>query len=332
MRKVNSRAQDPKHAQIPTAPFYVLLVALFALYLYFQAVPFLALLFGLLLMVVFVLLIVFEIVGSVKEEGFLRSVLEMAFAIAIVLLLWYGAKALLRTAYPLDVVPSCSMQPSLNRGDMILLQGVTNVKDLNAPVVGVSEPAFARMSNNQSDEFLECVAYKSSDGRLYTSQMLGQGYSVGLYDPLTGGIIPQAAQSGNLVQYTCGTTRVSFSNGTTGTEAYTAAVTIAGTTIIGDKNNSVVVYQTSPLDLFYKLGDDYVVHRLYAIINASGNYYLLTKGDNNPGLDMQFENYPIGISDLQGKVIASVPYLGYIKLIFVKSFTEPAGCNVTMSD
>jgi hypothetical protein len=102
--------------------------------------------------------------------------------------------------------------------------------------------------------------------------------------------------------------------------------------VIGDRNNSVVVYQTTPSDQFYKYGDSYIVHRLYAVINASGSYYVLTKGDNNPGLDMQFGNYPASLNALQGKSIASVPYLGYIKLIFTQSYTEPAGCNATLSD
>ncbi len=93
-----------------------------------------------------------------------------------------------------------------------------------------------------------------------------------------------------------------------------------------------MVYQTVPSDLFYKFGDSYIVHRVYAIINASGTYYLLTKGDNNPGLDMQYGNYPANLSQIQGKVVASVPYIGYIKLIFSESYTEPAGCNATMSD
>jgi signal peptidase I len=331
MQRKSRHKASPKRKQVSTLPLYILLIALFILYLYFQAVPFLALLLGLLLLIVFVLLIVFELAGSVQEEGLTKSVFEIAMAIAVVFLLWYSVRILLHTAYPLDVVPSCSMQPHLNRGDVILLQGITNISELHAPIVEVSKAAYAQMNGDINGEFLACVAYSNSSGKLVTSQMLEPGYTVGLYNEVTGKIVQQGAQGSDLVQYTCGTSQVTFSNGTTGTEAYTAAITISGTTIIGDRNNSVVVYQTTPSDLFYKLGDSYVVHRLYAIINASGSYYLLTKGDNNPGLDMQFGNYPVNMSQLQGKVIASAPYLGYVKLIFAKSFTEPAGCNVTMS-
>jgi hypothetical protein len=332
MHKKSSRHKaGPKRKQVPTLPLYILLIALFVLYLYFQTVPFLALLLGLLLFIVFVLLIVFELAGSVAEEGLTRSVFEIVIALAVVFLLWYSIRILLHTAYPLDVVPSCSMQPHLNRGDVILLQGITNISELHAPIVEVSKAAYAQMISGINVELLACTAYNTSSGNPATSQLLKPGYAVGLENEVTGKIVQQSAQSNNLVQYTCGTSQVAFGNGTTGTEAYTAAITISGTTIIGDRNNSAVVYQTVPSDAFYKLGDSYVVHRLYAIINASGSYYLLTKGDNNPGLDMQFGNYPVNMSQLQGKVIASAPYLGYIKLIFAKSFIEPAGCNTTMS-
>jgi hypothetical protein len=94
----------------------------------------------------------------------------------------------------------------------------------------------------------------------------------------------------------------------------------------------VVVYATIPQDYFYQLGDGYIVHRAYAVINASGNYYVLTKGDNNPGLDLQYGNYPAKLNQIQGKVLYSIPYLGYLKLVLSNSFSEPSGCNSTLSD
>ena len=118
-------------------------------------------------------------------------------------------------------------------------------------------------------------------------------------------------------------------NGSIAQEASVTSITIGNTTITGDKNNSIVVYQTIPQDSFYKLGDSYIVHRVYAILNVSGTYYTLTKGDNNPGLDIQYLNAPANISQVGGKVIGSVPYLGYVKLILSNNFVEPTGCNYT---
>ena len=120
-----------------------------------------------------------------------------------------------------------------------------------------------------------------------------------------------------------------FSNGTVKSEAYTTAITIGNTTIRGDANNSVVVYGTVPGDLFRSYGDAYIVHRVYAVLRTGSTYFVLTKGDNNPGLDMQYSNYPASASSLQGIVVASIPYIGYLKLALSGSFTEPTGCNYT---
>lgn len=331
MPEVRKRGKKPG-GRFGTTPLYILLAVLFVLYLYFQGVQFLALLFGLMLFIVFVILVVSEFAASVSEEGMWRSVAEIAVAIGLVFVLWVAASALLHTSSPLNVVPSCSMLPHLNRGDVILLQGVTNINQVHAPVVSVSNASYARMLSGIGGEFLACVAYSNSTGRVVTSQILKQGYSVGLYNQVSGTIVPTFSQAGNLVQYTCGTGQVTFANGSVATEVYTTAISIGGTVIIGDRNNSIGVYQTAPSDLFYKLGDSYVVHRVYAVINASGSYYLLMKGDNNPGLDLQYGNYPVNMSRLQGTMLASVPYVGYVKLIFSNSFTEPAGCNATLSN
>jgi signal peptidase I len=42
----------------------------------------------------------------------------------VVIAVWFSLQFFLATKYPLDVVPSCSMLPSLQRGDMLLLQGI----------------------------------------------------------------------------------------------------------------------------------------------------------------------------------------------------------------
>ncbi len=77
------------------------------------------------------------------------------------------------------------------------------------------------------------------------------------------------------------------------------------------------------------------MHRVYAIINESCTYYVLTKGDNNPGLDIQFGNYPILLQRsnnyIEGKVIFVAPYIGYLRLIFSSQLSEPQGCNTTIT-
>ncbi len=311
-------------------PYYIVLVVMFISYILFQSAWFGAIL-GILVFVLIIAIFVMELSHGVKEEGYKRNVMEIVAAVVVVLVLWFGLKALLHTNSPIDVVPSCSMLPALQRGDMILLSGI-NQTGIEAPLVNVSPTAWDRTLNNLSSESLQCVAYKKIGSQLYVSQLVEPGYSVGLVE--TGGInvrvVPNNTTVGGLIGYGCGTADIKFQNGTVGHEAYTKSVTVGNHIIEGDSNNTIVVYETVPQDLFYKLGDAYVVHRVYAVVDAGGTYYALTKGDNNPGLDIQYSNYPPNMSQIEGKVIGSVPYLGYMKLILSGSYKEPSGCNSTL--
>jgi signal peptidase I len=318
--------------KINTLPLYIALVILFILFIYFQGRGALSAVFGIALFITLIVLIVIEISVGVEQEGAVKNIIEIVAAIMIVVVFWFSLRAVLHTSYPIDVVPSCSMLPHLKRGDLIVLYGIRNISKLDAPIVNIRTIDYNKFNGNITNEFLYCVAYQINGNRISISQVVKPGYSIGLYRPTGNGgeIVPSAYQAGALIQYTCGSRQILYNNGTTAEIAYTTSVTINGTTIYHDTNNSIVVYSTIPSDYFYRLGDNYIVHRAYAILNVSGNYMVLTKGDNNPGLDLQYGNYPASISGVQGKVIASVPYLGYLKLALSNSFVEPAGCNSTI--
>ncbi|MDE1833536.1 MAG: hypothetical protein KGH58_03910 [Candidatus Micrarchaeota archaeon] len=314
-----------------TMPLYAILFILFALYIFYQGTPSFSTILGIALFAVIVILIALEVINGFREEGYKKNVIELGLAIAIVLVAWFVLKFALNTANPVDVVPSCSMLPVLNRGDMVVIQGVTNPSALKAPIINVTAQQYRSFISNLTGEQLQCVAYKQTGNNVVVSQLVPQGFQVGLYkgSSLLGGaqIVPPSGQAGNMVQYSCGIADIKYSNGTTAQEAVTTGITVNGRQVSGDPNNSVVVYQTVPRDYFYQLGDNYIVHRVYAVINASGTYYALTKGDNNPGLDLQYGNYPAELRYVQGKVIADIPYLGYLRLILSSNFNQPAGCN-----
>ncbi len=322
-----------KKNAITTWPLYILLVAAFILYILYQSNAALAIIFGIVTVVILVMLIGLEVVNGSKQEGKLKNALEILLAIVIVIAIWFAMQFILHTKYPIDAVPSCSMLPALQRGDLILLQGA-NASMIKAPVVDVTPSQVQGMLNNIANESLECVAYRINGRTANISQVVLPGYSIGLFkqEQTGGNIIPNASQGNNLVKYQCGITNVVFTNGTRLEEAYTQSITVGNSTITGDHNNSIIVYETVPQDLFYQEGASYVVHRVYAILNADGNYYYLTKGDNNPGLDMQYENYPEIQSYVQGKVIGKLPFLGYLKLILSGTLSQPSGCNSTLQD
>ncbi|MGC8495687.1 MAG: hypothetical protein ACP5MX_00550 [Candidatus Micrarchaeia archaeon] len=320
------RNMQKKSKELKIWPLYVILIALFITYVFSQRYQAFAIITGTGTFFVLLIIIVLEFMNGVKEEGYAKNIVEIVGAVILVLIGWLAIGFVLHTPTPINVVPSCSMLPYLHRGDMIAIRGITNINQLKAPIVNMSSSQFNSMYSDASEEFLSCVAYNRTPNGIMVSQYFKPGWSIGLYSGRLNTIISQSEQVGP-VRYTCGLRDIEFQNGTIMQEAYTTSISIDNHTIKGDMNNSVVVYKTIPQDSFYQYGDAYVVHRVYAIINASGNYYALTKGDNNPGLDMQYGNYPISMNDIEGEVIASVPYLGYLKLILSNSFSRPAGCN-----
>ena len=313
-------------------PLYVLFAILLVLYIRFSSYGLASSALGISAFAVLIIIIGFELVDGINRSNVVRETTEIVIAIAIVIGLWLFLRFALNTATPLDVVPSCSMLPYLQRGDMIAVRGI-NITKLNAPIVNVSRASFGIMEGNIGSEFNACVAYKNYSAGVLVSQIVKPGYAVGLLATGSGPehILPNASQSQNLIKYYCGERKVNYSDGVSYNEAYTEAIQIGNTVIRGDRNNSIIVYSTVPQDAFYMDGDAYVVHRAYAIINASGRYYALTKGDNNPGLDIQYGNLPINQSKVNGKVVGSIPYIGYLKLILGGSFAQPAGCNYTIT-
>ena len=101
-------------------------------------------------------------------------------------------------------------------------------------------------------------------------------------------------------------------------------------------SSDIVVYNSSFKNLE-------IIHRAVIKIRSNGEYFVLTKGDNNPSLDQDCGSvdelllpgspngqivtskscpspYPVSLSDVRGKALVWLPYLGYIKLLLVDSW------------
>ena len=57
------------------------------------------------------------------KSDYMKTILFLILMIGIVFAFWYGLKAVLKTEYPLLAVASGSMTPTLNVGDLIVVQG-----------------------------------------------------------------------------------------------------------------------------------------------------------------------------------------------------------------
>ncbi len=327
---ISKKSKDiSKNAQITTWPMYILIIILFFVYILLQHNPVASATLGITLFALIIILVAIESINIVKENKSSRKkdIIEIAAALIIVAVIFLGLDVALGTYYPLDVVPSCSMLPILQRGDLVVLSG--RLHNINAPVINVTQSMYSSFIKNFStNEVRECVAYN------YSSHSINQFFNPGdaiilvqLNDST--GRYSIVNQSQSLIKYYCGTRTIKYFNGTARQVAYTNSIKIGDRIINTDANNTVIVYKTVPNDSFYRMGDTFIVHRVFAIINVSGTYYYLTKGDNNPALDLQYGNYPSNASFIEGKVIAAIPYLGYLKLVLSRSIEEPYGCNFT---
>lgn len=97
----------------------------------------------------------------------------------------------------------------------------------------------------------------------------------------------------------------------------------------------VFTYRPSPSEInigdvivFRASSNKLIIHRVVDVKIIGGNYYYVTKGDNNYGPDIIYfdlvGNQPLGVSynRVVGKVLSlndmvvKIPYLGYISLWF----------------
>ncbi len=308
-------------------PLYLLFLVFMILYIATQG-SLLSTIFGAVAFFLILIILAMEFIYGGRESGYVKNIVEVLIAIGIVAVFWIILIVVLHTQNPINVVPSCSMLPVLHRGDMVVLYG-TPINRLRAPVVDVSRAQAQQIFSSASSPAV-CLAYRHSGSSVQISQMVQPGFSVGLFTYSGGRYSLARQQNGSAISYSCGTIPVHFNNGTTGYEAYTASVRIANTNISENLNNSVIIYKTMPQDSFYSAGDAYIIHRAYAILNQSGTYYVLTKGDNNPGLDIQYGNLPSPQSYVEGQTVLTLPYFGYLKLVISGQLAQPAGCNSTV--
>lgn len=299
--------------------------------------------FGAIAFVLIIITLVAEFRISIKQEGARQSVYEIIAAIVAVVVVWLILGIALDTTSPLNVVASCSMLPSMHRGDLVVLHGISNMSQFlsshSIPVANVSSSNFSNMIANMDSEFLAYYFYSPSNRSdiaeisnnpnlplgLYNTRCLDTYGYTGQYSYYYTCAVSSEEQKSNLVQYNYSLPEISI-NGNISRIASVSNIEIAGQEIAENYSNPIMVYKTTPNDSFS--GD--IIHRLYAAINTGNGYYLLTKGDNNPGLDMEFGNYPIASNDVVGYVVADIPYLGYLKLILSGQLSEPSGCNYTI--
>ncbi|MDE1828665.1 MAG: hypothetical protein KGH65_05900, partial [Candidatus Micrarchaeota archaeon] len=179
------KAQPPK--PIPLWPFGILLVILIALYSLQNSI--IVGIAAFVLFIVIIVLILKEVKDEVAEKGSKQSFKEIAMVLGAVIVIWVALIVILQTSSPLNAVSSCSMLPALQRGDGIVLHGISNftqfTRSNHLPVFNLSAQQFALLQNNMANEFVSYYAYLNGNRSKITS-VLPPGnnftYSVALYN------------------------------------------------------------------------------------------------------------------------------------------------------
>lgn len=72
------------------------------------------------------------------------------------------------------------------------------------------------------------------------------------------------------------------------------------------------MYGIDDVITFVKAKGELVTHRIVEIVDEDGVVTYTTKGDNNNAVDV----FPVLIDDVKGKVIFTLPYIGYVIAFF----------------
>lgn len=266
-------------------------------------------------------IVLMEIREGARSRGWKEEALDTLKALLFALVLWFGLGFVLQTSSPISAVASCSMLPNLDRGDFVIVQGGQPVSAYN---LTMSSADFDALRGGTAD-----VRY---DGRAF--QVKG---SMGSFCQVSNDPVCQAFRKDP----------GAFSESRGPLQFHYTLCSIRQT---GDRvpcvdslryqdrdypvrtSNDILVYSPRPADVYALIGD--IVHRTYVVVNVNGNVYYLTKGDNNPILDLQVYHYgfdrgnePIAQDQAKGHVVLRVPWLGYFKLFISGLFANDPNCQ-----
>ncbi|MDD5171850.1 MAG: hypothetical protein PHF60_02325 [Candidatus ainarchaeum sp.] len=289
---------------------------------------FVPIILALLIVVEIAIFVGMEVKEGAQKHGWKHEVVDTLIALAVAVGIWYGLSFVLNTPSPISGVVSCSMLPNLQRGDFVIVQGA----EIKAHEISMTQTELDSLTSARS-----FVVYpggnESLEGSLFPYCTLNRNSEMCqafIKSPET-----VTEQKGPFTYHyeRCG---LAISNGASLTEPCLKSVTFKGQEYLTNFSNDVIVYQPVKGDLFSYVGD--IVHRAMFRIDVDGKSYYLTRGDNNPVLDIQQFDYSSGLGNhpppqenVRGRVIFRIPWLGYFKLFISGYFDEDQQCRTQLS-
>ena len=276
-----------------------------------------------------------EVKQGASKNGWQHEIIDTIVAFCVAIAVWYSMQYLLHTNSPISAVVSCSMLPNLQRWDFVIVQGAA----INAYEIQMTRKELDSLSGPST------IQYGENSEKNQT--IIGSIYSYCI-DKKTKGIneevCDQFIKNPQNIRETKGALTYTYESCTVerptgnGVEPCVKSIIFHGQGYLTNFSNDIIVYQPPKGDLYSYVGD--IVHRAYFKINvtdsdSADDTYYLTRGDNNPILDLQVYSYdnalgntPIPASQSRGKVLLRVPYLGYFKLFLSGFFSEDPQCKL----
>jgi signal peptidase len=114
---------------------------------------------------------------SILKNSYVKTVILAVIIVGGVMGFWLGMKAGLRTEYPLLTVASGSMVPTLNIGDLIVVQGILNSSELNVAQKPDGEIIVFRSPRVEGELIVHRAVYKEFHESLWYFRTQGDANS-----------------------------------------------------------------------------------------------------------------------------------------------------------
>ncbi|MBN2478290.1 hypothetical protein JXB01_03305 [Candidatus Micrarchaeota archaeon] len=269
-----------------------------------------------------------EVEEGVRKRGIGHEIVDTAVSVIVVIVFWYGLIFILNTPTPVSAVVSCSMLPNMDRGDLVIVQGVGP----SGYEIEVS-----------SEELNSIMSPKTTVSRGSDSfTVYGSVYSFCAYtkNSICSDFIlhPEEFKEmrGPLTFHYSKCTLNMKEDGKKYYEPCITEIEHNGISYPVNLSHDVIVYTPEGGTYFSLTGD--IVHRVFLKIKSGDEIYYLTKGDNNQVMDIQIYDYyynlgnlPVSDENYKGKVLLKLPYVGYLKLFISGMFNAPAQCGTVLS-
>ncbi len=276
--------------------------------------------FGYLIALEIIFFVFVDFKVGAKKRGVKGEILDTLKSLGIALVFWLILSFIFRTPVPISGIVSCSMVPTLHRGDLVLVYGA-QPDEIKIQFINMSEEEYNKFVYSPAEIVYNNSIYFKINGSIF-------GYCYSNTQPICSLFFSKpelfVEKHGNVALYYKKCNRYEIGKNTYYPQVCLDYLEYKNKKYYMNYSNPILVYEPDKGTIFSNVGD--IIHRAYLKINVGNKTYFLTQGDNNNVLDTQFYDYNnhlgnLPASKIKGIEVFSIPYIGYLKL-FISGYVE----------